>query len=138
MLKKIVSPIIAVVFLISVSGCASVIKGRQQYVDFDTNPSGATIIAKYPNAEPIKFKTPANMLLPTGKEPYSVEITKEGYEPVTISMPSRTSCWFWLNIILIPLFGAGLVTMGMDAGDGSAFTFVKSSYNVNLEPVSRR
>ncbi len=128
-------PIYIFVMAMLVSGCASVVKGRYQFVDFDTIPTGATVIAKYPNSESQTFRTPVDMKLATGKEPYSVEIRKEGYKPLSITMESRLSGWWYVNIAG-GLFA--LATMPIDLTSGSAYTFRKAYYRLTLEPLNTK
>ena len=131
-MKKLIYLILAVMVL---SGCASVVKGRYQYVDFDTIPTGATLTAKYPNSEPQTFRTPVDIKLANGKDPYSLEISKEGYKSLSITMDSKLSGWVWVNI------AGGLfavATIPFDLASGSAYTFRKTYYRLTLEPVNNK
>lgn len=127
--------IMVLMLCLGLIGCASVVKGRYQYVDFDTIPTGATLVVKYPNYEPQTFRTPVDMKLATGKEPYSVEISKEGYRSFSIIMDSRLSGWWWVNIAG-GLFA--IATMPIDLASGSAYTFRKAYYRLTLEPVKSK
>jgi hypothetical protein len=127
-----------VVFLLlclSLTGCASVVKGRYQFVDFDTIPTGATVVVKYPNSEPQTFRTPVDMKLATGAEPYSVEVSKDGYRSLSLTMDSRLSGWWYVNIAG-GLFALG--TMPFDLASGAAYTFRKAYYRLSLESVKSK
>ena len=116
-------------------GCATVVKGKYQYVDFDTYPTGAKLAVKYPNSEAQTFTTPAQMKLATGKEPYSVEINKEGYKSLSMTLDSRLSVWFYANIVGGPF---ALGTIPIDLTSGSAYTFRKTEYKIQLESVNAK
>jgi len=127
--------LLVLLFCLGLCGCASIVKGRYQYVDFDTDPTGAKLVVKYLNSETQTFTTPAQMKLATGKEPYSVEISKEGYKSLSIRMESRLSCWWYANIAG-GLFALG--TMPIDLMSGAAYTFRKTDYRLTLESINTK
>lgn len=116
---KILSSFLALAILFS--GCASIIHGRFETVDFTSQPTGAkiTIDGKDYGTTPKSISLNRNGRLkgePTGKQSYSVKIELEGYYPYEIKIKRGLDGWFLGNVI----FG-GLLGIIIDSATGSMY-----------------
>jgi len=113
-------------FVIFSSGCASIVKGRYQEVSFQSMPDGATVTVDGRTLG----KTPitANLLKSSGR---IIIFEKDGYKPLTMSLETRMSGWFWGNIVL-----GGFLGSSTDAATGAINEYSPSQYMVTLQPMS--
>lgn len=145
-------PILIMLTLLLLPGCAFLTNGTTQELSFQTNPEQVTVtlIPKPPvqhqpraradggaasiNAEPI----PESRLL--GHAPLRVTLdradgqsiifSKAGYKPLTMELTTRMHPAFWGNI----LFG-GLIGSATDQASGAAYEYVPNQYFVTLIPL---
>ena len=127
MIKKLTSLILVIVFLISLSGCATIVNGGSRTIKVATNPSGATVtIGERTRISPAEFPTSK------WKNSYLVKITKEGYEPIEVDVEHRLSGWIFFDIF----FGPGLIiAFPIDFASGNAGNFVPMNINETLTPI---
>ncbi len=85
-MRRSIRVLIALLVLISLSGCATVLKGSNEKVSFSSDPSGAEI---YINGQ-YMGKTPLQINL-RSKDVYSIEFRKQGYEPKVVQLNSKAS-----------------------------------------------
>jgi hypothetical protein len=111
------------------SGCATVTRGSSQAWTVETDPAGADVALS--NGE--RCKTPCTLKL-RRKYGFTVDISKEGYEPVRTEVVSQMSgaggTALAGNIIL-----GGLIGAGIDAGSGAAKDLRPNPLSVKLNPV---
>jgi len=112
------------VFLLS-TGCASIVKGRHQEVSFQSTPDNAVVTID----GRIIGKTPLTVVL-AKKSGQVVIFEKEGYKPLTFSLETRTSGWFWGNLVI-----GGLVGSTTDSMTGAVYEYSPSQYMVTLQPI---
>lgn len=125
MIKKVITGLILLSFIIVYSGCATIFSGSRSDLDLNSEPQGAKVLVNGNN----EGKTPCKIILKKGKE-YSIEFVKEGYESKTIRMTySIGAGWIILDIL------SGLIGVIIDAATGNWNGFDLDSYKANLEPV---
>ncbi len=113
----------------SLSGCATIFTGTRQNVQFQTNPSGATVLID--GLE--QGRTP--LTLPLRKPGFSgttVTFRMQGYEDRTIVLDTSFNLATLGNVLLLPIWALGLVGFGVDAVTGAMFNYERTSYNVDL------
>ena len=112
--------------LIFSASCTTIIKGRYQEVSFQSVPESATVTID----GRIIGKTPltANLKKQSGQ---AVIFEKDGYKPITMSLETRMSGWFWGNIV----FG-GLIGSTTDGATGAVQEYSPSQYMITLQPIT--
>ena len=114
---------LSVVFL---TGCASIISGRQQQVTFTSNPDDAVVAI---DGKQIG-KTPITAQLDRKGTTQVVTIQKDGYKPTTFQLKSTVNPWFFGNLI----FG-GLCGSSTDSSTGAINAYSQDMFNVSLNPA---
>lgn len=111
----------ALVFSLIFSGCASIIHGSSQSIDFNSQPSRAkiTIDGKEYGTTPhtIELKRMGRLKGESkDKKEYKVKIELDGYFPYEFKIKREMDGWFLGNI----LFG-GLIGIIVDSSNGSMY-----------------
>jgi hypothetical protein len=115
----------AMVAAVVFSGCATVTRGTKDVLVIETDPPGATVtVAGRTGSTPTSFKL-------SRKFEGTVQISKDGYEPVTIQVNSRPSTAGGAGMAGNVLVG-GLIGMGVDAGFGSTNDLYPNPIKVSL------
>lgn len=123
-MKKYFLVFITAVFFIY-SGCATILKGSKEEIEFTSEPAGADV--KINNSE--EGVTPLKVLLKKGNE-YVVEISKDGYKKKTYRLSYTVNAgWLILDVI------AGLVGVVVDAFTGNWCDFDINHYKTVLENI---
>lgn len=115
----------AVFFSFYLSGCATIVSGKNQQLSFQSTPDGVTVAV---NGRAIG-KTPLSAMLPK-KSDQMIEFKKDGYQTITMPLTTHWDGWFWGNIVL-----GGLIGSAADLITGSVHEYVPSQYFVTLQPV---
>jgi hypothetical protein len=102
----------AVLAVVLLSGCASIMHGTHQDVGISSTPTAATVTVDNVDVG----KTPVIAHL-ARKDNHIVKINLDGYKPFEATMTRKTSGWVWGNIV----FG-GLVGLAVDAISGGLYT----------------
>lgn len=123
MLKKFGYLAIAVIFIFTSSGCATIAHGTSTSVRINSVPQGATVIVGGKT-----IITPGKVTL-KNSQLYSVIFKKDGYEDTYFNIDKQPSGWVWANILL--WFGAP-IGIGIDNATGGAFKLVPTDVNVTL------
>jgi hypothetical protein len=119
MKTKLLISTLTIAFLFS--GCASIIHGRYQTVDFTSQPTGAKVIIDGKDYG----MTPKSVTLkrmgrlkgePQEKQSYNVKIDLEGFYPYELKVKRELDGWFFGNIVI-----GGLVGIIIDAATGSMY-----------------
>jgi len=108
----------------TISGCASLVSGRNQQVTFNSSPDGATVSV---NGLPVG-KTPITTSLQR-KSDQTLLFAKDGYKPITMQLNTQMNGWFWGNIVCCGLLGS--TTDGLS---GAAYEYSPSQYMLTLQP----
>lgn len=111
----------AVVLVLAMVGCATLISGTSQKFGVSTTPSGATVVVD--NQE--KGRTPVVLKLDR-REDHAVKITLSGYKPFETTLTRKINGWFWGNLA----FG-GIVGIIVDVSNGAMYK-LKAEENIAL------
>jgi hypothetical protein len=117
---------VAVVSLLILTGCATIINGRSQSVAFDSTPTGADL-----TVGGLKATTPAKLTL-TRNQPYTATFTKADFPERKFEIEPGPSWWLLGNAV----FG-GLIGIIVDLATGSGMTLSPSDFNVDLATGQR-
>jgi hypothetical protein len=109
---------------IGLTGCATIMTGTNQEVSFNSNPPGATVIV---NGRTIGITPVSTALKKEGEQPMTFK--KDGYQDLTLQLESRTTSWFWGNIVIGGFFGSTT-----DAASGAMNEYSPGQYLVTLQP----
>lgn len=143
------------------AGCASVTRGTNEQVQFDSEPAGAEMrsIIDYPCGGPCALRddrpetgsaymdgvrTP-EIMGPACVTPCSIQVArnqdlivtfaKAGYQPQTVKLGRQTSGGGTVGMAGNILLG-GVVGLAVDAGNGAAFDHVPNPLKVVLRPLA--
>jgi hypothetical protein len=118
-----------VVVACALGGCATVTRGTTEQVQIVSSPPGAAVAASTGNS----CTTPCTMEV-SRKSEFTLTVTKDGYEPATISVTTRLSgtgaAGFAGNIL-----AGGIVGMAADAATGATLEHVPNPVSVTLQPL---
>ncbi len=118
-------PVVSVLLLavLLFINCATIFKGSQEYVDFQSDPAGAKV---YVNGS-YKGTTPVELHLESNKT-YHIEFKKEGYATKTYTLTNHLGTgWVILDVL------CGLVPVVVDAITGAWFKLDENNIGVVLE-----
>ena len=116
--------IVAVLPLLLLTGCASLISGRYQRVSFESTPPGATVRV---DGEP-PITTPGNLIL-LRKTAHTADITLEGYQSERVTIEREISTGLAANVLVLDL------GVPVDFLIGGAYELDPSRVNVALRPA---
>ncbi len=113
--------VLAIILIGCLSGCASIIHGTKQTVDFTSQPTGAHIFIDGTDhgVTPQSISLKRRGRLPgevKGKKEYQVKIELAGFYPYEIKIKREMDGWFIGNI----LFG-GVIGIIVDASNGAMY-----------------
>ena len=119
--------LVAVSFPVLVSnvGCASIMSGSTQLIQFTTNPDGAQIEIVSNRGRVLKrFEAPNSVELKRGRGFFagadiSIRVQAAGHAQKEVKIPMHLNGWYWGNI----LFGGPLGLLIVDPITGAMFTF---------------
>ena len=112
----------ACVFL---TGCASIISGRQQEVTFTSNPDGAVVTV----SGRVIGKTPTTIQMDRRGGDQNATMEKDGYQTINFQLKAGINPWFFGNII----FG-GLLGSSTDSSTGAIGEYSQDKYYYALIP----
>ncbi len=108
------------------SGCATILDGSSQPVNFNSSPNGARI---YVNGMEVGT-TPLNMLVKRSKATM-ILAKKNGYEDQSIVLQTKVNTYFWGNI----LFFGGLYSSTTDYASDAMIEYSPNMYHITLTPI---
>ena len=108
------------------SGCATIVKGRNQTVTINSNVEGAEIFFDNQRVG----TTPFVGLVPRNKTLLRAE--KAGYQPTTVALSKAIEPVFWGNVII-----GGTLGSITDFATGAAFQYAPASIQVELKAASQ-
>jgi len=115
--------ILAIIILLSLSGCATLITGPNQKVPVSSNPDGATVQVD----EKDTYTTPAKIRLKRNRD-HTLTFTKEGYRPETVKLVHTISGAIAGNAVLF-----GLAGLAADNLSGAQFKLIPTSVHVDMK-----
>jgi hypothetical protein len=111
--------------LLGLSGCATALRGTKQGLNFETEPTGATV-----TIDDQTYTTPAKVTLKR-KDAHYVVIAKEGYRTIKFKMRPQ---WDGVSLISLALPG-GSIMFATDTASGADRSFANIS-KIKLEAVT--
>jgi len=111
--------------LLTLTGCASILKGSEQPVNINSNVEGAEV---HVNGRMVG-RTPFTGTIKRTND-IRLTVSKTGYTPRTISLDIGVEPVFWVNIFIGGVFGSTT-----DFATGSMWKVSPNTYNVDLKPV---
>ncbi len=124
-LKKIVLASVLATVSLGLGGCATVINGTSQPVEFESDPSGATIVT----GTGLTCVTPCGYSMKRGDDSM-VTFTLDGYQDVTVYIQSRTGGGVVGNVL-----AGGLIGGVVDASNGASNHLYPDPVNIKMVPV---
>lgn len=125
-MKKVVLSGFVLLSIFVLSSCASIVAGGPSVLQANSNPGGATIVAKgLNNGENLSGKTPTSFTLDKGSD-YELTFELEGYKSEVIVIRRTINGWFWGNFLL------GLVPMIIDAATNNMWQHTMSVAEVDF------
>jgi len=125
MVKKFGYFAIAVIFIFTSSGCATVFHGTSTAVRINSVPPGATAMVGGKTVI-----TPSTVSL-KNNQTYQIVFTKDGYEDAYYLIDKYMSGWIWSNLCLYIAYPIG---MWIDGKTGGLYKLVPTEANVTLIP----
>ena len=119
--------LIVVLYLVILSGCATILDGEKQLVSFSSSPTGVQIHMD----GAVLGMTPFSKEIERGKNKVVVA-KKEGYEDQVIALGTGTNPKLFFNGLLIYLSLTGGTT---DYLSGSYIEYSPNSYHVTMTPT---
>lgn len=125
----------AIIMLILLTGCSTIVSDSSYPVSLNSSPSGASVEVKNKKGHVVfSGVTPSQVELDSGrgyfsKEDYKVVFRKEGYHPHRDSITCSMDNWYWGNFLFGGLIGLFIV----DPISGAMFELDQKSLHVNLE-----
>lgn len=108
--------------LVVLTGCATIMHGSNQHVDFDSTPPGASVTVD----GKVVGTTPTGAELDRGSE-HDVVISLQGYTPFEMHLSRGVDGWFFANLLL-----GGVIGLVVDASNGSMYKLDKDRVSVML------
>lgn len=124
-MKKLFAACALVSMASGLGGCATVLNGTSQPVEFQSDPSGATV--RLVNG--LTCETPCQYSMKRGDDS-SVTFTLAGYEPVEVYIQSRTGGSIAGNIL-----AGGIIGGVVDASNGASNHLYPDPVFIRLVPV---
>lgn len=110
-------------------GCATIVRGRTQFVHIDSTPSGAQVSVQPGN---LAATTPGDIAL-SRKLSYVATIQKDGYAPASVRLKSGVSWWLLGNVVWLHP-AAWVIGVFWDIGTGAGYTLTPQTVQVSLTP----
>jgi hypothetical protein len=105
------------------SQCATIMNGDYVSLPVSTAPGGATVLY---NGQ--TFSTPCTLQIPRGQQKViRLQIEKEGYHPITVSVTRSVDGWLWGNVLL-----GGIVGLIVDFATGDAYDLAPEKIDAAL------
>ena len=110
------------------TGCAAIMTGTTQAVTVKSEPAGAKVEM---DGKPVG-QTPAVVTVVRGRSRV-LKITKEGYEPLTVTLGTKFNGWILGNAV----FG-GILGIIIDLGSGAFLWVDPEAVDVVLTPLAQQ
>ena len=141
-----ISLVITVAILGVSSGCATLVclPDLKQNVTISSRPAGASVTITAAKVHPLArgiepgdqfmLSTPGQITL-RRIEAYDISIAKQGYKTAGFQVRGKMNPWYMGNALLVPAFGAGILTAIIDLNTGASWTLDPRSISIDLEPL---
>lgn len=121
-MKRKISLFVTIAFLLTQTGCASIVSGRQQDISVRSNPEGAAVEI---DGMPVG-KTPVTTEVKR-KRRHQIKLTKEGYMEETRSTKRGFNWWFIGNVLI-----GGIIGIIVDFSTGAVYSVSPEELNIKL------
>jgi|SRR3990170_5899802 len=116
------------IFIVSSSGCATLVTGRSQKISISSSPDNAII--SIDNIIVGKSPTRVDVNKDTGKY---ILVEKEGYYPKKMLLTTKLNNWFWGNIVGLIFFDLSSLTDALTKG---MLEYSPNQYYITLDPIN--
>jgi len=116
------------IFIVSSSGCATLVTGRSQKISISSSPDNAII--SIDNIIVGKSPTRVDVNKDTGKY---ILVEKEGYYPQKMLLTTKLNNWFWGNIVGLIFFDLSSLTDALTKG---MLEYSPNQYYITLDPIN--
>ena len=114
---------------LTLSGCASIIKGQSQTIAITTPPTtGANCVLKSAQGN-WTVTTPGSVTVQRSKENVEIRCNKQGWQEGYSTIPSTFEGWTVGNVLI-----GGIIGLGVDAATGAINTY-PNAYQVPMYPL---
>lgn len=94
-----IQKLIAIILILSLVSCATVISGSRYQIAFNSNPDDALVEIRSGYGLPFTAKTPFSKVLDMGQD-YTISISKPGYKTQIWVFEKKVNLWFVGSILL--------------------------------------
>ncbi|PLX41723.1 MAG: hypothetical protein C0608_05040 [Deltaproteobacteria bacterium] len=134
--KKIAASIVAGIFTLSLTSCATIMGEKSQTIGLKSTPGGATVkIVDENSSEVFVGETPTTVTLDKsdgsywGGKRYSVEVTKSGFETMTFEVKATANGWYLFGNLL---FGGIIGWFIVDPFSGAMYNLTPEQIDATL------
>jgi hypothetical protein len=115
---------LAVLPLLTLISCATVMTGRHENIEVNSSPPGADAVLTCVNGSMVRGVTPVTMQIRRNAGECQLQVSKQGFRDNHTTLVSGINGTFWGNFGFMPLaaYGPLLVAIGSSAGNGRAVT----------------
>lgn len=128
--KSMKNSLILLLPLFLIMSCASIVKGTNQQVKIDSEPTAQIQVIADSGQVYYEGKVPTSIKLPK-KNSYTVKFTKDGYEGKTVPITQSFETWYIGNLLC-----GGIPGFVVDAVTGAMYKLEPNHINVNLAEVT--
>ncbi len=132
---------LAVISMVVLCGCASIIKGGSQKFEIVSTPPDAQVqIMDHTGKVVFGGNTPTTATLDKGvgyfkRNQFKVTITKDGFEPASVDLIAGVNAWYAAGNFV---FGGLIGWLIVDPLTGAMFTYAPDKVDVTLKAKSSR
>ncbi|MFH8132807.1 hypothetical protein ABU178_01215 [Pantoea osteomyelitidis] len=135
-------PVLALIAMMLLSGCATIVGSESQSVRIDSLPRGARFTVQDESGRAVaEGYTPQTVELDKstgryfGKKQYQVMLESPGYVPLTLPLETRANLWYLLGNIPLGGFPGWLL---VDPFNGGMYNIEPEHPQPHLNPVGAR
>ncbi|WP_410222016.1 PEGA domain-containing protein [Pedobacter sp.] len=114
--------ILGIIAALSLTGCATIISGSKQEMQFNSTPTNATVFVDGKEMG----KTPFSTKL-TRKENHNVQIKLDGFKPYDLEVRKQFNEWYLGNLLL-----GGIIGLVIDPITGALYRLTPKEVNAQL------
>lgn len=122
---------VAIALAMSVSACASVVRGTSELVHFQSNPPGATVTT---NRQYSCAATPCSIQIDRSEQ-FDATFSLAGHQPQTIQVRTQLQAGGVAGMAGNVLIG-GIIGVGVDAATGATLDHLPNPVVANLRPLA--
>ena len=128
-MKKIINSVVLLVFILNITGCATILKEKETQVKVDSEPQGAEVYLTTHRRETRLGRTPTTLTLDNRR---SADLTfkKDGYEDSSHTIKSDLAGGW-----MLASFICGIMPAFIDLVSKNGKEFKETEVKVTLDPV---